>query len=149
MKHLFVSIALLLSSITALYAQPSVNSGSSELSVTVKRAYAEGSNVIVDFVVTSYSPIWVGLDFSESETAVYDDEGNLYEFGKGLYIKCDRDRYLKVERDIQRKFKLVIADADEYASSISLAKIYYVARKEGGDGVKRSFITIKNIAISR
>lgn len=128
------------------FAQTQVNSGASEIDITVKRAFARGGDVCVDLIVTNNSN-WESISFNLWDSKAYDDEGN--EYTKNSLSKDGPSTYggkIDIPREVPRKVRLVIADVDEYASSFTLKKNEY----EGWNPSSNPrTLTIKNLPITR
>lgn len=146
MKRLFLFITSLLTISVFSFAQTKVNSGSSEIDITVKRAFARGNEVCVDLIITNNSN-WESISFNLWDSKVYDDEGN--EYTKNSLSKEGPSTYggkIDIPREVPRKVRLVVAKVDEYASSFTLMKIEY----EGWNPSSNPrTLTIKNLPIAR
>ena len=146
MKRLFLFITSLLTISVFSFAQTKVNSGSSEIDITVKRAFARGNEVCVDLIITNNSN-WESISFNLWDSKVYDDEGN--EYTKNSLSKEGPSTYggkIDIPREVPRKVRLVVAKVDEYASSFTLMKIEY----EGSNPSSNPrTLTIKNLPIAR
>lgn len=148
MRRLIIALAALFAVLPVSFAQMTVTAGSAEISVEVKRAIAQGNEVAIDLFVTSLTASWGGLDLANRHM-IYDDEGNLYERYSVQVVADGGGTYVNLEKDIPRKFRVVVKEVDEYASRFLLARIRYQARKPNGDGIKESEITIRNLPIER
>ena len=146
MKRLFLFITSLLTISVFSFAQTKVNSGSSEIDITVKRAFARGNEVCVYLIITNNSN-WESISFNLWDSKVYDDEGN--EYTKNSLSKEGPSTYggkIDIPREVPRKVRLVVAKVDEYASSFTLMKIEY----EGWNPSSNPrTLTIKNLPIAR
>lgn len=146
MKRLFLFITSLLTISVFSFAQTKVNSGSSEIDITVKRAFARGNEVCVDLIITNNSN-WESISFNLWDSKVYDDEGN--EYTKNSLSKEGPSTYggkIDIPREVPRKVRLVVAKVDEYALSFTLMKIEY----EGWNPSSNPrTLTIKNLPIAR
>ena len=148
MKKFLLGIVVLVATAISAIAQTTLTSGAAEMKVELKRAVAQGNEVVLDFMVTSYASNWGRVFFSARFSQFYDDEGNLYEGDDKIEFKAD-GYGLSVERDIPRKLKVIVKGVDEYATTFLLCRIkYYVDSKEGAR-VKESEMTIKNLSIER
>ena len=158
MKRIILAIVVLLSSFIYAGAQAKVSSGSSSIDVAVKRAFSEGDDVVIDLLITSHCN-WKKLIFSTSNMypscRFYDVEGNLYQSGdsKVMMFEVDGNRSywfpeLVIERDVPRKFRIIVKNVDEYATEFTKAYFHYYADKT--DFVENErVITIKNLPITR
>lgn len=178
MKHLvflFASLALLFSNTMAseFNTSESINNlateeekkmtlktGHPDIEVQIKRCIVQGSDAIIDFMITSHTK-WEVINFRMEFPQFFDDEGNLYNNKKNrrIYYEIDGDREseagygalreiknLIVEEDIPRKVRIIVKDVDEYASAfLSMTIPYY-----GNSNEDLSYsITIKNLPITR
>ncbi len=162
MKKFIVAFILCLSAFSA-FAQVYVSSGNPDVDIKIKRAFSSGSDVVIDFLVTS-STIWESITFgtlpaNDIGVLVYDDEGNLYDnkfttqkyAGSRIWFESDGERSyqvrnVKIARNIPRKVRMIIQDVDEYASSFSEMTIGYYGNNDGRYAYK---IIIKNLPITR
>lgn len=155
MKRLFVLFILLMAPLNSLVAQTTVNSGSSNIDVQVKRCFASGDDVSIDLMITGRGA-WKTLVFQPDGCVFYDDEGNRYTgglYGRSEYrviFETQESRhyqlYLAIEKDIARRVRIIVERVDEYASEFSLIKLPYMG--DGATGLEGT-ITIKNIPITR
>ena len=158
MKRIVVLLFVLLSVPALSFGQTSVSSGSPNLDVTVKRAIAEGDDVIIDLLLTSRSS-WKKVIFSTSlsypSCRLYDDEGNLYQSGESSRMMFESDGKrtywfpeLVVENGIARKMRVIVKNVDEYATEFTKAYFHYYVN--GVDFVENELIiTVKNLPITR
>ena len=154
MKRFFVALTALLGIVSLCFAQSKISSGNPDVDITVKRALEVGNDVIIDIVITCHNN-WnsiqlLGHDDGVWAPIVFDDEGNVYKgtgmTGKLLYeVDGSRNYYnrgLDVTRDVPRKFRLVVKNVDEYATSFASIKIPYL-----GNGTFT--MVIKDLPITR
>ena len=158
MKRLFATIILLLACLIYAGAQVKVSSGSSYIDVAVKRAVAEGNDVIIDLMITSHGSwkkIIISTGNMSPSSRIYDDEGNLYQSGKSnvMMFEADGTRSywfpeLVIERDVPRKMRVIVKNVDEYATEFTKAYFHYYANRV--DFVENEYIiNIKNLPITR
>lgn len=148
MRRLIIALAALFAVLPVSFAQMTVTAGSAEISVEVKRAIAQGNEVAIDIFVTCFTASWGGLDFGYFQK-IYDDEGNLYDRNSVQVVGDGGGNFVNLEKDIPRKFRVVVKEVDEYASQFLLGRLKYMARKPDGGSIKESEITIKNLPIER
>ena len=152
MKKIIVVLSLLLALVPGVSAQVSISCGSSGVSVQVKRCIAVGEDVFVDFVFTGtgkMSQMYIS-HYSEA----YDDEGNKYltrniDIPFSIHFESDGQQglsgfWLDIPKDVPRKVRMRLLEADEYASCLSLVKLPC----DGNDG-SHFMITIKNLPINK
>ena len=148
MKHLIVTIILLITGFVYSGAQVRVDSGATEVEMKVKRAFSRGNDVCIDLIVTGLSS-WENIAFwwLDSERKIYDDEGNFYE-RKQIYFEADGERkdIIPIERGIARKVRIVVKDVDEYASSFALIKLRYYGNNTSDNP---RMLTIRDLPITR
>ena len=152
-RILICCIAGVLISAGALFAQVSVDSGSFDVDVQVKRAIARGSDVCVDIVCTVRNS-WNALVFQKNNRKdsirIFDDEG-------GFYSECvfevdgrqsTYQGWLNVAKDTPRKIRFIIKDVDEYAAGFALMELPYYGQGKVG-GAMDCKLVIKDLPISR
>ena len=158
MKRLFVTIVLLFTCLIYAGAQVKVSSGSTSIDVAVKRAIAEGDDVIIDLMITSHGS-WEKIIISTGNmfpsSRLYDDEGNLYQSGNRdvMMFEADgkRDYWfpeLVIERDVPRKMRVIVKNVDEYATEFTKAYFHYYANKVDFRE-NEHIINISNLPITR
>ncbi|MCR5570986.1 MAG: hypothetical protein K6F42_01910 [Bacteroidales bacterium] len=150
MRRLFIVAAAMFASLALAQAQVTISPGNSAMEFQVKRALAQGDDVIIDLMITCKSNQSVFQLFELP--GIYDDEGNFYTtdvFGTKLQFEFDGKRSttfrFPIERGIQRKMRIIVHNVDEYASAFSLIKISYMGDNSGFSGE----LTIKNLPITR
>lgn len=150
MRRLFIVVAALFAALTLAQAQATISPGNSAMEFQVKRALAQGDDVIIDLMVTCKSNQSIFQLFEQ--TSIYDDEGNLYTtdlFGSKIQFEFDGKQSTSfrfpIERGIQRKLRIIVHNVDEYASAFSLIKISYMGDNSSFSGV----LSIKDLPITR
>lgn len=142
----------------ALTAQVSLSSGTPNIDVKIKRCFAKGNDVYVDFLMTSNGK-WSQIVLKGDVSKAFDDEGNMYkggfmgghDFRYGISFEYDRTNnasicFLEVPRDVPRKVRMKITDVDEYATKFITMTIDCT----GDNSSANPFvITIKNLPIQR
>lgn len=146
MRHLIVTIILLITGFVYSGAQVRVDSGATEVEMKVKRAVSRGNDVCIDLIVTGLSS-WEYIAFPGINLKIYDDEGNFYDRDK-IYFEADGKRtiVIPIERGIARKVRIVVKDVDEYASSFALIKLYYDGNNSNANP---RTLTIRDLPITR
>lgn len=152
-RILICCIAVVLISSGALLAQVSVDSGSCDVDMQVKRAVARGSDVCVDIVCTVRNA-WTALVFTSAgrkeNMRIFDDEGGFY--GDCVFVVDDKPStyhgWLNVAKDVSRKIRFIIKNVDEYATSFPLMEVPYSGQGKTGGAVDCKLV-IKNLPISR
>ena len=154
MKRLIVSVLFMLAVLFSVSAQqPSVSTSSTSLSVTVKRAFAQGDDVCIDLLVTSHTK-WEVVSLHACK--VFDDEGNYYVMSSSTFQVSDeridvmiddkRSCFLAVAKDIPRKVRVIVRDVDEYATAFTRMDIEWWGERNSGNIVET---VIKNLPITR
>lgn len=154
MKRILLTALLGLFAVTAASAQTTVDSGHSSIEVAVKRAFASGSDVCIDLIITSRGN-WDKIVL-HGDSEFYDDEGSRYTSGihyrdYGVYFERDNERMggacqLNIVKDIPRKLRIIVKNVDEYASSFLLIKLPYLGNNTT---LNSCTMTIKNLPITR
>lgn len=146
MRHLIVTIILLITGFVYSGAQVRVDSGATEVEMKVKRAFSRGNDVCIDLIVTGLSS-WESIAFWVIERKIYDDEGNFYERNQ-IYFEADGEmkNVIPIERGIARKVRIVVKDVDEYASSFTLIKLHYDGNNTSANP---RMLTIRDLPITR
>lgn len=152
----FVLITCMLS--LSAFAQVKISSGTPNIDVKVKRCFALGNDVYVDFLVAGNGR-WENIYFNGYDAQVFDDEGNMYKGGfmggrdyrYGISFEYDKKSNvpsctLDIPRDVPRKVRVKITDVDEYASQF----VKITIPCEGNSTNANPFeINIKALPISR
>ncbi len=158
MKRLIFAVILLISCSLFAGAQVKVSSGSPSIDVVVKRAIADGDDVIIDLIVTSHGgwrKIIISTGYMYPSSRLYDDEGTLYQSGNSKIMTFEVDGYrnyyfpeMVIERDVPRKLRVIVKNVNEYATEFTKAYFHYYADRV--DFVENEhIITIKNLPITR
>ena len=146
MKKLLLFAAISLYALTS-FAQVSVSSGSPDVNFQIKRAFANGNDVYIDLLVTSYGN-WSSISFWWAYQKVFDDEGNFYERNQIQYIDTAdslRGGVYMIEKGLPRKIRIKIVNVDEYAAMFKKIELHYDM-----DSNKYSYVlTIKDLPITR
>lgn len=137
MKHLFFTLFVFCTFPFFVSAQTKVSAGSTSVDVSVRRAVAEGNDVIIDLLITSRGS-WQKLIFSTSldypSCRLFDDEGNLYRSGdrNKMMFEIDGERFywfpeMVVENGVPRKFRIIVKNVDKYATQFVKGYFHYYA----------------------
>lgn len=136
MKRLFLLVVAVLF-VAAGYAQ-SIKFTVPDVDVKLKRCIASGNTAYIDLVITNWtnkeiSAMCVGeesmANFAHFYTAAYDDEGNVYKYGKNLKITISGEDSLyhrfSLPCEIPVKIRVYINNLSKYAREFSMLKVAF------------------------
>lgn len=146
MKKFLISLMMLLGlSITATAQVKVVWNGPMGLDIKYKRCYVRGNQCHIDFLIVNNMS--KGIDVDHENQAVYDDEGNVYDYLKADVTIGGSHRYITVPSETSIKAHVTISDFDEFAATIKTIKMDIKTYDSGRTG--RFPLEIKNIPVAR
>lgn len=144
MKKIFITALVALISVSAM-SQVRCVSSNPDYKLTYKRSFTAGNNVITDFLVTYYGK--GTKEFGVYPMTVYDDEGNVYNFGSNgtgcVDIGNTGENIISIEPDTPVKIRITVKNVDEYSTLLRKMIMPY------GNGYDKNTFTITNIPIPR
>lgn len=146
MKKFFLFTLMLLGMSIAAVAQVKVVwSGPSGLEVQFKRCYVRGNQCNIVFLIANNMSTAIAVEHDNQ--AVYDDEGNVYDYTKADVTLGGSTRYIEIPTGTFIKGHVTIDNFDEYAAKITTLKMDIKTYAKGVTG--RYPLEIKNIPVAR